>query len=393
MTSIARLVAPCAIAATLVLILPILASAQQQRAGNFAVTLRVPADGLYADEESQLEFRVADASKDDPVLGAPGAIRATIASAITMPAMPGMPAATEVAHAEGVPGDYGIHPIFPHGGRYLLRLDIRPPVGDAFSVEFPLNVKDADPRRPAKPKAFALELTAKPSKPAAGEPVAMRLVIRDRKTGDAVTAFDVAHEKLLHLMIIRDDLGTFSHEHPVEQPDGSFVLTYAFPTSGRFRLFADVAPQGRGSQVLTADVDVRAAKGAPAPTAFTLDPNRPPTATAAGMTAKLTFDNPPATRATNVLTVSLADAASGVPITDLQPYLGAMGHMVLVSQDGTTYVHSHPDESHADLGRNGVVPFAARFAKPGLYRCWAQFQRNNQVVTVDFVVAVREGAQ
>ncbi len=44
------------------------AAQQTERVGNFAVTLRLPAEGLYADEESQIEFRIVDASKDDPVL-------------------------------------------------------------------------------------------------------------------------------------------------------------------------------------------------------------------------------------------------------------------------------------------------------------------------------------
>lgn len=369
------------------------AAQQTERVGNFAVTLRLPAEGLYADEESQIEFRIVDASKDDPVLGSPGVIRATIQTLITMPAMQGMPAQSEQAHAEGVPGDYGIHPVFPHGGRYSIRLEVKPPVGEPFAVSFPVDVKDADPRRPAKPRPFALELAAKPAKPISGEPVSMRLTIRDQKTGEQMKAFDVAHEKLIHLMIIRDDLGTFSHVHPDIQSDGSFTITYTFPTEGRFHLFADVAPKGRGSQVLTAEIDVKPAKGSPRPQPFVLDASRPAVSTVDGVTARLSSDPAPATRTMNTLTVTLTDATTGKPVTDLQPYLGAMGHMVLVNQDGTTYVHSHPDDALADDARNGVVSFSARFAKPGLYRCWAQFQRNGTVITTDFAVSVREGAQ
>ncbi|MBK6425711.1 MAG: hypothetical protein IPF82_05770 [Blastocatellia bacterium] len=106
------------------------------RSGKYLITLRIPAGGLFADEETDLEFRIVDASEEDPVLGFPGVIRASIDSVITMPAMMGMPKQSEVAHAEGVPGDYGIHPVFPHGGKYLLTLKVSPPAGEAFSVEF-----------------------------------------------------------------------------------------------------------------------------------------------------------------------------------------------------------------------------------------------------------------
>ena len=63
--------------------------------------------------------------------------------------------------------------------------------------------------------------------------------------------------------------------------------------------------------------------------------------------------------------------------------------MVLVHEDGVTYVHSHPDDTRPNVGKDGVVPFLARFAKAGRYRCWAQFQRGGKVLTVDFVVEVK----
>ncbi len=89
---------------------------------------------------------------------------------------------------------------------------------------------------------------------------------------------------------------------------------------------------------------------------------------------------------------SLKDAATAQAVTDIQPWLGAMGHLLLVDQDGVTFVHSHPDERRPDAGRSGTVPFLVRFPKPGLYRGWAQFQRHGQVLTADFIVRVGEEA-
>ena len=111
------------------------------------VTLRLPPDGLYAREEMQIEFRVQDTSRPDPLTDFAPVIRATPEAVIEMPEMPGMPKFTETAHAEGVPGDYGIHPTFAHGGAYRLKLAIHPPAADAFTVEFPLEVLDGKERR------------------------------------------------------------------------------------------------------------------------------------------------------------------------------------------------------------------------------------------------------
>ncbi len=74
--------------------------------------------------------------------------------------------------------------------------------------------------------------------------------------------FVVQHEKQMHLLIVRSDLGTFSHEHPPISPDGSFRLPYTFPTAREFHLFGEVAPKGAGSQVLMAQLKV-SGKGEP----------------------------------------------------------------------------------------------------------------------------------
>src|SRR5438034_5866158 len=86
-----------------------------QKAGKYVVELRVPAEGLFAGEETDVEFRVTDASQDDPVQGAPPVVNAKVSADVTMPAMPGMPSQNPKTHAEGVPGDYGVVFYFPHG--------------------------------------------------------------------------------------------------------------------------------------------------------------------------------------------------------------------------------------------------------------------------------------
>ncbi len=100
-------------------------------------------------------------------------IRATTKSKIIMPAMRGMAAIEEMAQAEGVPGDYGIHPAFPQGGEFLMELSIKPPNGEEFQVSLPLNVGDASQLKNAKPKPkpYSMELESTPKNPKAGEPV------------------------------------------------------------------------------------------------------------------------------------------------------------------------------------------------------------------------------
>ena len=183
----------------------------KQRSGKYEVSLRLPADGLYAGEEMELEFHISDISQIDPVLGPTPLIRAEVAVAIKMPAMPGMPEFREQAHAEGVAGDYGVHPTFAHGGDYLLHLTVSPPSDQPFAVDLPLAVGDAIAGKGRKKKApaYRVDLVSKPRSPKAGEDADLQfnIVGQDKQP---ITQFDMAHERYLHLIIVREDLGVFS---------------------------------------------------------------------------------------------------------------------------------------------------------------------------------------
>ena len=366
----------------------------RQRAGKYEVQLRLPADGLYAQEEMQIEYRVTDTSRVDPVMGAAPVIRAATKSSIDMPAMQGMPTLEELAHPEGIPGEYGVHPLFAHGGEYRLRLTIKPLADAEFVVTFLLNVADASAakNRKPKPKPYTMDLKTSPKSPKAGEPVELIFTFHQRESAkDTFKDFIVQHEKLMHLLIVREDLGVVSHEHPQMGEDGQFRTTFTFPTAGEFHLFGDVAPKGAGSQVMMVKLKV-SGKGAPKYDISKTE--RKPVFIADGL--KVEFAGALkaiGTRKTQSLMFEVSDQASGAPATNLQPYLGAMGHLILIHEDGVTLVHSHPDERLPDVGKDGKVPFLARFPKPGNYRGWAQFQRDGKVVTSAFVMSATAGAE
>jgi hypothetical protein len=152
-------------------------------------------------------------------------------------------------------------------------------------------------------------------------------------------------------------------------------------------VFADVAPRGAGGQVVDTVVDV---VGPTPKTRFdlTAEPALSPGAVtnAEDLRAQWTFDGRalPAKR-TTMLTATLTDRR-GEPVTDLQNYLGTSGHLVLVHADGETLVHAHPDDANTAEARRGRVAFITWLPKAGLYRAWAQFQRDGRVTTTTFVV-------
>lgn len=358
-----------------------------QKVGKYAVELRVPAEGVYAGEEVDIEFRLTDTSREDPVLGAPGVVRAKIVGSVAMPSMPAMPNAVPKIHAEGVPGDYGLVTTFPHGGAYRIALTITPP-GDnkPFQVGFPLEVKDDDGKRKPTPKPFTLSVKTDPARPVAGRPVKMTILVHSRATGKPVTDFDIVHEQKMHLILVRDDLGAFFHEHPDLHADGRFTYTFTFPTGGNWRVFGDVAPQGAGSQITMAPLVVDGPKQPRA----ALAPVARPVVKDSGMVLSM---KPMTLTARKTLPVMFTlNEDSGKPVTDLQPWLGAMAHLILIEQDAATFVHSHPDEADPRNGRNGTLTFLSRFPKPGIYKGWVQFQRGGTIHTMPFVVRATEGS-
>jgi hypothetical protein len=76
----------------------------------------------------------------------------------------------------------------------------------------------------------------------------------------------------------------------------------------------------------------------------------------------------------------------GVPVDDLQPFLGAPGHLVVIRQDRRHFVHTHPVEP---AGGPEIV-FPALFPAPGRSKAWAQVQHAGRVLTAPFVVDVVE---
>jgi hypothetical protein len=84
------------------------------------------------------------------------------------------------------------------------------------------------------------------------------------------------------------------------------------------------------------------------------------------------------------LSFRIEDAASGAPVTDLEPYLGASAHLLIVTDDLTEAVHGHP----VDEARGPALSFTPILPRSGRYKLWLQVQRAGRVSTAPFVIDV-----
>ncbi|HZG75035.1 MAG TPA: hypothetical protein VEZ72_04185, partial [Paenibacillus sp.] len=170
---------------------------------------------------------------------------------------------------------------------------------------------------------------------AAGGKSQIRIEIR-KKDGTPVEAFDLNHEKLLHLIVASEDLSYFAHIHPEHIGGGVFEVANVFPAGGKYRMIADFKPSGGDAMTKLTWVDV---EGEPLPAADVI-PSETWVDVAAGKRVALRAEGLVEDEAAK-LTFSLEDEATGAPIADLEPYLGAVGHVVVLSEDGERYVHVH----------------------------------------------------
>jgi hypothetical protein len=206
--------------------------------------------------------------------------------------------------------------------------------------------------------------------------------VRDPDTGEPVTNFIDVHERRLHLFIISRDLAQFAHVHPAPRSDGVFELRHDL-TAGEYMMIADFLPAGGTSQLVQRAVVTPGYRGPLFTPAAELALSAPEQV-AGGI--RIRMDAPTLVlRRETVVRFHVSDAATSLPITDLEPYLGAPGHLLIVNHDLTAAIHAHPEG--ATTG-GPVVTFAPIFPAPGRYKVWVQFQRQGAVLTAAFVIDV-----
>ena len=211
----------------------------------------------------------------------------------------------------------------------------------------------------------------------AGAPADFRFRIVDGSSAP-VTRFAVEHDKLLHLVVVRRDGAHYQHLHPELAADGTWSVPLTLPAAGSYRMFADFRPDG--GEKTTLGVDVQAA-GDYRPQAPAGEQR---TSTVDGYT--VTLEGPLTAGASATVTASVT--SGGQPVTDLQPYLGAYGHLVALRDGDLAYLHVHPDGVPGD-GRTSAGPrvtFAVQVPTAGRYLLFLDFQHGGVVRTASFVL-------
>jgi hypothetical protein len=286
--------------------------------------------------------------------------------------------------------------------RLLTREVQQAPPRDRFVCPMHPDVRAADPGSCSKcgmalvplpnvaPRAFLLDVETAPAVLKPGTRTTLKLRVRDPIAGNVVTRFTEVHEKVFHLFVVSHDLTYFDHIHPTLAADGTLSIDVELPRAGGYQLYTDFLPDGATPQLLQRAI-------------FTAGYSQDPEAGR----ARLVVDTAAKTHRRVHVTLTLpdgeglvagrpemfrlrvSDPVSREPVADLQPFLGAPAHGLIISEDLADALHIHPVAEFSQPAGPDIV-FQTVFPHPGRYKVWTQFQRGGEVAVVSFVVQVAE---
>ena len=192
--------------------------------------------------------------------------------------------------------------------------------------------------------------------------------------GAPVTDFELEHERRLHLIVVRRDMQGFQHLHPRMDDDGRWSTPITLDKGGPYRVFADFKRDGR-NRTLAEDVEV------PGRYDEQTYPNSWDTArTDTGYDVVMESG---AASAGDEAELEFTASRDGDPV-EVEPYLGADGHLVALREGDLAYLHVHPSEDGHGGGEGEGIRFETEFPTEGRYALFLQFKHEDRVHTAHF---------
>lgn len=223
-----------------------------------------------------------------------------------------------------------------------------------------------------------------PPTAAPGKTTEISMLIKEADDGIPVRNLTEQHKKLAHLIVVSKDLLFFDHIHPEIVGPGKMSVKATFPRPGEYIAFLQFATPDKGEQLLRAPIRL----GKEEMNAASLTPDSDKDKTMDGLTFRL---HSPPVKAHQMSMPEVEITRAGKAVTDIEEYLGAGGHGVIISQDTQSFLHVHPEASQAADGTySSPVMFHTEIPAAGAYKMWTQFMIDGKVRTADFTFKVSQ---
>lgn len=209
--------------------------------------------------------------------------------------------------------------------------------------------------------------------------------------GEQVKDFAVNQEKVMHLIIVSDDLTYFDHVHP-DLKDGIFSINYKLPKGGTYRLYIDFQPKGMSEQVFA--FKVGSSKEKPQ-ILKSFDMASIQNNIKATLILPKNLNSKDLSTGKELVVFQFSDAKTGEDIKNIGTYLGAFGHLIMINTDTYQYVHVHPNLTYTPIDGEETGPKVSFSPlgiygniEPGIYKLFGQFKINGKLQTFTFFVKV-----
>lgn len=223
-----------------------------------------------------------------------------------------------------------------------------------------------------------VKITSEPQIIEADEPAFFVISVTEN---DKNVPLEVVHSKKMHLLMVDEELTWFDHIHPEEQADGAYYISKTFPSAGKYLLFIDYKPIGHTADVVMQSIEVDGKYIFQTP-----ELNTKLVSVIDDYTVSLIKGKDFKTNSVQSLQFSIEKDGILLDEKDMQPYLGANAHIVMISKADKDFLHIHP------MSDNRFPIYAETYIKKaGLYRMWVQFKIDGKLHTTDFTVLVSEG--
>ncbi len=300
-----------------------------------------------------------------------------------------------------------------------------------------------DTHKADKTAALNVKLHTEPQKIQAGKPTTLMFHLTDAK-GEPFTDLMVHHDRILHVLIVSENLQTLGHIHPEDfesrdmmaEFEGVYTVHFTFPVAGRYILAVDVmTADAEFAKYLYVDVtgkkkmadiseDFQREK---AVFGYTEEGGDRYTKAVSITDEKGTspyhvkMKAPERIKAGEMVHITYHFSRGGKPITDLVPFLDAPMHFAIVSTRLDGILHTHgtvpmnghngkmvkkdphaghkmkktPTTGHQHQGSTPdkfgpTVMLMTTFKKPGVYQIFGQLKHDDQILFPTFMVKVEE---
>lgn len=225
----------------------------------------------------------------------------------------------------------------------------------------------------------------------ANKKVKLQFKVTNATSGELIKDFSINQEKIMHLIIVDENLDFFDHVHP-ELKDGIFSTTYEFPKTGKYRLYSDFMPKGMSEQYFAFQFKVGDPLNTISKNSDTLKFEDTVENIKASITLPKDFNAKKVGAGGSIIGFKLEDESGG-EVKNIEPYLGAFGHLVMIRQNSYEYIHVHPkqkNEPYEGQTAGPVVEFSPLSiyggVKPGIYKLFAQFKIDGKNYVFDYLV-------